>query len=566
MSEIIIALSVMFVTAAVLLVIANQLGLATIPFYIIAGLIAGVFLEQPALIELAQWGIAFLVFVFGIRVDFEDIQSVFRDAEVAALGQLLVVGSVAFAIGYVCSLSVGFEDPVRNGLYFAAAGSFSSTIVGGGLLEQDVRSTLVHSRLASSLHFFDDIVAILVILILSVETLSDATMITSNIGYGVLFLLTGLVIYRHLFPLLVTAADGFEELVLMGSISILIAFLAAAEAVGVSIVIGAFAAGIAIRADDATALGVQNGIESIKDFFVAIFFVTIGALVQLPDLEVVVIATALTGVVLVLSPLFLMFAFFQEGYDPRTAFLASSNLTQVSEFSLVIAIQALLLETIAPAMFDAIILAAAATMILSVLLSRHEETVYETVLERLVRSPRTDRIDSQSSVDPSLSDHAVIVGFGRQGRLYADTLAEREIPHVVIENDPVILGDLERQCENYVMGDAMASYPLEKANLAAASVVFSTIDHERLSRRLLEVAPADTDVILRADSSTTATRLFERGATFVIVPNVLAGEQLIDTVDSVVRGETAADSLRAEHLEMLENLEQYTSDRHSESI
>ncbi|SDJ67143.1 cation:proton antiporter [Natronorubrum texcoconense] len=558
MSELIIALSVMFVTAGALLLVANHFGFSPIPFYIIAGLITGAsgFVDQPDLIELAQWGIAFLVFVFGIQVDFNDIQSVFRDAEVAAFTQLLIVGSIATVVGYGFAVFFGAEYPLRNAIYFAAAATLSSTIVGAGVLEREIRSNLVHGRLASSIHFFDDMVAIGVILVISAETLSDPQLITSNIGYGVLFLLAGLLLYRHGFPLLVRAADGFEELILMGSISILIAFIAAAEAVGISIVIGAFAAGIAIRSDGAQALGVRNGIESIRDFFVAIFFITVGALVQIPTFEALVLAASLLALVLFVSPLVHTLAFLYEGYDTRTAFLASSSLNQVSELSLVIAIQAWLLQTISDGLFDAIILAAAATMILSVVAKRYEDLVYHTIVERLFRGRQTRYVDEHSRVEEEIDGHVVVVGYGRQGRLLVNRLEKLEVPYVVVENDPVLYDELQLDCKNYVFGDAMASYPLERARVADAELVVSTVDHMPLSTHLLEFE-TDADVILRAESSRDATQLLDSGAAFVNVPNVLASDQLLDNVEQVIENEDATTALKNEHLEVLGNLERY---------
>ncbi len=130
----------------------------------------------------------------------------------------------------------------------------SSSLVGGVVLGSEIRDNLVHGRLASSIHFFDDLVAIGLLLILSTEVVT-ADAIAAQIGYGVLFVVAGLLIYRHGFPILVRLSEGDGELVLVGSISILIAFIAGAEFVGLSIVVGAFAAGVAIRSDGTVARG-----------------------------------------------------------------------------------------------------------------------------------------------------------------------------------------------------------------------------------------------------------------------------------------------------------------------
>ncbi|ELY97476.1 sodium/hydrogen exchanger [Natrialba chahannaoensis JCM 10990] len=561
-----IALAIVFVTAGVLALIANQFDLSPIPFYIIAGLIAGRFVTEAEIIVLAQWGIAFLVFAFAIRIDFSDFQTVLRDAEVAAATQLLVVGPIAFGIGYLFADLFQFTEPIRNAVYFASAVVLSSSLVGGVLLGTEIRQNLVHGRLASSIHFVDDLVAITLLLILSVEVVT-ADAIAAQIGYGVLFVVGGLLLYRHGFPLLVRLAAGDGELILIGSISILIAFLAAAEYIGLSIVVGAFAAGIAIRSDGTQSLEVQNGISSITDFFVAIFFVTVGALVSIPSLDVLLIGTALAAFVLFVNPIVHVLSFIYEGYDARTAFLAGSSLNQVSEFALIIAIQAWQMGTITDPLFDAIILAAAVTMLLSFLGQRTEDIVYNTVVARLFAGQRTRKVDEQSSVD-DLDDHVIVVGYGRIGRQIVEVLETTETPYVVIENDPVLWDELDTECRNYVLGDALADYTWEKAQAADATLICSTVDHRPVSETVLNLdlsldththtdPDPDPDTILRSESTRDAQELLESGATHVAVPNVLAGDQLVGIVEDLAAEETTAAELESIQREYFQALERY---------
>ncbi|RQG93890.1 cation:proton antiporter domain-containing protein [Natrarchaeobius chitinivorans] len=552
MTELITTLAVVFITAGLFLLIANQLSLSPIPFFLVAGLVTGRFIEDPELVELAQWGIAFLVFTFGFRTDFGSVEGVIRDAETAAVTQLVVVGPIAFAVATL------FGYGVENAVYFAVAATLSSTIVGARELEQEIRNNLVYGRLASSVHLFDDLLAIGLIVVLSADQYTT-TIVTSKIGFGVIFLLAALLVYRHGFPLLVRLAGGSDELVMMGSISILIAFIAGAEFADVSIVVGAFAAGIAVRGDDVSSIGVRNGIASIRDFFVAIFFVTLGALVSIPSVEVLVVAATLAVLVLFVNPLVLMIAFVFEGYDARTAFFASTSLNQVSELSLVVAIQAWLLGTITEALFDAIILAAAATMILTSVARRYEEPVYRSIVGRILEERQTQKIDDRSYVESDLTDHIVIVGYGRQGRRLVETCERLDPEYVVVENDPVLWDDMRAECENYVFGDAMSRYPLEKARIGAAALVVSTVDHRPLSEALLEIE-TDADLVLRTETSVEAHELLDSDVTYVSVPNVLASDQLSDTVEAVVRGELDEADARAEHLETLETLERYKLD------
>ncbi|WP_290812234.1 cation:proton antiporter [Halovivax sp.] len=554
---VVLALAVIFVGAGLAGLLANHFDLPPVPFYIAAGFLVAPLLDEGDVLQLALWGIAFLVFVFGIRVEFGGLRSVLRDGEVAAMTQLLVVAPIAFGAGYGFAVAFDLAEPLQNGLFFAAAATLSSTLVGSGLLDRDLRATLVHGRLASSIHLFDDLVAVGVLLVISAEVLT-ADAVTSKLGYGVLFILAALAIHRHGFGTLIRAADGSDELVLMGSISILIGFLAAAEYVGISIVVGAFAAGLAIHDEGARTLEVRNGIESIRDFFAAIFFVTVGALVTIPTLEVGLFAAVLVVLVLLVNPLVMVLAFSYEGYDARTAFLSATSLNQVSELAIVIAIQAALFDhlTIATATFEAIILAAAVTMVAASLVRRREELFFEALAGRLIRGHQTRKIDERSDVEDDRADHVIIVGYGRQGRWLADACEEADRRYVVIDNDPIVWGEIRRECDEYVLGDAMASYTWEIAGVDSAALVISTVDHRPLSASLLEREP-DADVVVRADTSAEASELLGLGATYVMVPNVLAGDQLVRNVERAMADDASRARLGEEHRELFESLERH---------
>ena len=548
MSELVAALSVIFVTAGVLLLVANRLALPTVPFYIIAGFAVGAFIEDvDVLLDLAQWGIAFLVFVFGVGVNLSKLSSVFRDSELVASAQLLVLGPLGFGIGVL----LGF-DPL-NAFYFAIAATLSSTLVGTGLLEVEIRGDLVHGRLAKSIHLLDDFLAIALVLVLS-ATAFTGDAVAAKIGYGVVMVLLALIIQRHFFGYLTRFAEGSQELLIIGAISLLIGFLTLSDLLGISPVVGAFAAGLAIRRDYTRNLGMLNGIRSIADFFVVIFFVTLGALVALPTAETFFTAAALVALTAVVKPVVTVMTLVWEGYDVRTATLTSVSLDQISEFALIIAIQALLLERIAPELFDAIILAAAFTMVTSSLTRRYDERIFAGVTGPLLGDRQTRKIDEQSHVPDSPTDHVVILGYGRIGRRLAAVCEEVDQPYVVIENDPTLLPVLRRDAERFVVGDGMYEYAWRTAGIEDARLVISTVDQRRVSDRILELE-TDAEVVVRSADPDEAAALREASASFVIVPDLLAAERLESMLTELLDGDIDAEALRARHVEELERLE-----------
>jgi CPA2 family monovalent cation:H+ antiporter-2 len=526
------------------LLVANKLEIPTVPLLILAGLVAGVFIGEGYTLELAQYGIALLVFSFGVRIQFDTLRTVLLDSEIATLGQILIVGS----LGMVSGLAFGI--PVQESIYLGIAAALSSTIVGTALLRKEIRRNLVRGRLAQSIHFVQDLIALVLLLILSAEAFAmDA--IATQIGYGLMLLLGAVFVNRYLFDLLGRLAGESSELMIIGAVSILVLFVSAAEAIGITIVIGAFAAGLAVRHDKDRYMELYNGIESIKDFFIAIFFVTIGALVAVPTVETLLLAGGLVLLTAIIKPIVTTAILIYQGYEARSATLTSLSIDQVSEFALIIAIEALILGFLTQSVFDAIILATAVTMITSSLSQRYDEQIYRALADLGLITGRHDKIDAWSNCAENLTGHVIIVGYGRRGQQLVKTCKAIDQRYIVIENDPVQRDRVRLECEEFVFGDAMEPYTWKKAKPEAARLVISTIPIDTVSRRILDLT-SGTDVILNADDVSAALDLLDRGALYVTVTDLLAGEQLVQYVEALIHKNVTPDVLRYKQRKLLE--------------
>ncbi|ARS91246.1 cation:proton antiporter family protein [Natrarchaeobaculum aegyptiacum] len=544
MTDLLTTVSILFIVLGPFLFVANRYRLPTVPALIVAGVVAGLFVDESLTLELAQYGIALLVFTFGVRVEFTGVRTVLVDSEVVALGQILVVGSLGFVFG----LWLGI--PQSEAIYLGVAAAFSSTIVGTALMQTEIRRELVRGRLAESIHFVQDIVAVAFILLMGAGVLGLEA-IGTQLAAGVGLVAAAYLVNRYLFDVIGRLAGGSSELMIVGVVSVLVVFVGAAELAGVSVVVGAFAAGLAVRHDPVEYLGLFNGLQSVRDFFVAIFFVTIGALVAAPTIEKLVIVSGIVILTVVVKPVVTTAILLYKGYDPRTATLTSLSTDQVSEFALIIAIEALVIGLITQSVFDAIIFAAAITMITSSLTQRYDEAIYRSLADRSVFPVRTGRLEEWSNVPDDVSDHVIIAGFGRQGHQLAQTCREIDQPFVVIENDPTVRKDLTNECDAYVFGDAMERSTWERANVEDARVVVSTIDSELVSKRLLSF-DFEVDLTLRASEEDTALELLEAGALYVSVSELLAGDQLVKHVRGLLEGDQTPDELRAERREALD--------------
>ena len=565
MSELLTAVALLFIVAGPFLLVANRFDLPTVPFLILAGIAAGFIVDESQVLELAQIGIALLVFSFGIGIDLSGSRMVLRDSEIAAFAQIVVVGAFGVAFG----VAVGV--PLAESAYLGIAAALSSTIVGTALLQTEIRRSLVRGRLTESIQLVQDLFAILVLLVLGAGTLAPDP-IALQIGYGVSLLILAVVINRYLYDVVDRLAGDSDELMIIGGVSLRVVFVIAAALAGVSIVVGAFAAGLAVRHDPVANLGLFNGIESIKDFFLAVFFVTVGALVVVPFLEIgsaesvekLAIVAGLVFLTAVLKPAITTAILIYRGYESRSATLTSLSIDQVSEFASIIAIEALIFGLLTQRVFDAIILAAAVTMITSSLTQRHNERIYRTLANAGLLKGRHDKIDDLSTVPDDVSDHVVIAGYGRQGQGLAETCAELDRPFVVIENDPLLFDTVATECDAYVFGDAMERYTWEKASVEDATLVVSTINSDPVSNRLLSLS-FEADLMLRTNDVTKALEYLEGGALYVSISDLLAGEQVIQQLRSLFETDLTPAELRAERLaELDEYVEMVDRSTHGE--
>lgn len=536
MTELITALTMIFVAASILLFLLDRFSHPAIPAYILAGILVSGFIDTEQILALSQLGIAFLVFVFGARLEPQRLKTVARESQYTTTIQASATGIIAYVAAFL--LGYGYI----NALYFSIAAALSSSLVGLQIIEEDVHMDLIHGRLAESIQLIQDIIAIAAVLVLSasVYTLGN---VLSNIAVGVSVIILGLFIRGSVFDGIAKMAEGSQELLMFISLALLAGFTALTGVVEVSIVVGSFTAGLAV-AKFPHNLEILDTVGSLKDFFSAIFFVSLGALVSLPTMEVLLMSGILFFLTVILKPLVTAFSLMRQGFDSRTAYLTGFSLDQVSEFALIIAITAFIGGNIDPAIFQSIVLVATASMITSSYSSRHEEKLYQRISRF---SYSSDRKIGKRSSDAELEDHVIVVGYDTQGRRLVEALKNEDQEFIVIENDPEKIKDLKENNDNYVFGDVMDAWTWRDAGAEKAELVISTVPLKHVSNRILAL-DTDADVILRASTFPEASRLLSEGAIYANVSKVLAAEQLVDHVIGVMQNRDYREELRRRNL------------------
>lgn len=260
----------------------------------------GILSDISALNLFAEIGVILLLFVIGIEFPYAKIKSIGRVAVgVGTLGLLLTLGVLFYTAS---ALGLGFMDA----LFIAAALSISSTAIIVKLLEEMGRIKRESSLLILGVLIVEDIIA--VILISSLQSIALAGTISPEFIVVILIVAVSLIIgtftigTRVIPPLIDrVASSGHHEILLLSILGVCFGYALLANIVGLSVAIGAFLAGVLVA--ESKSAGIAKVLTSpIKNMFVAIFFVSVGALMDVSQLEnYIVIAIVLIIVATVMK-------------------------------------------------------------------------------------------------------------------------------------------------------------------------------------------------------------------------------------------------------------------------
>lgn len=524
--EIITTLTILLVAASAVLLLFNHLDHPAVPAYIIAGLLIGSFIDTSSILELAQLGIAFLIFIFGLKFDPKRLYREFETGKNTTAIQILGVGLVSYTVGMFIGFN-SFESAI-----FAVAGALSSSLVGLQLGEDEIQLELLHGRLSETIHMLQDFIGIFILAVIFSATVENA--IYSS-GLTVLILGSALFIREYLFDKLAEFIDFESELMMLSGLTILVGFIAVADFAGLPMVVGSFAAGLT-AAKFPHNMELLDTLGSIKDFFSAIFFVSLGALVTFPTVQGLTAAAALVAITSLLVPWITYRSLKLQGYDSRTAMLTGLTLDQISEIALVLTITAFMTGLISDSLFQGVIIASVLTMVISSYTKRYEEQIYQRF-----------RPEKKSVTPLDVEEHVLLVGYHIQGKRLLEKIREEGVKVVVIDNDPEKVDELHEESVEAVYGDVMDIEAWREANYTEAQLVISTVPSRKVSEHILELDSPE-DKIVRASSPWEASQHMENGALHVIVPDIASSELLIDHIEGIIHNENYKEELRRKSL------------------
>lgn len=301
---------------------------------------------------------------------------------------------------------------------------------------------------------------------------------------------------------------------------------------GFSVVIGAFLAGVAL-ASSPYHLQIQGKIKPLRDFFVTLFFVYLGIQVNPKDLLTAWPAILIfTIFALALKPFFYTLILGRFGFRKHTLFQTSLNLSQVSEFSLVLLLVGVKLGTASPKALSVMAIVAVLSIITSSILISYSRKIYKFISPLVgFFEHKTKTHFMEAKTPDGLNEHVVIIGGHRIGRPLVSYLVQEKIPFIVMDFNPHIVEDLKQKNINVVYGDIGDPDMHDALHLESAKLIISTASNTDDNEFLIEECKrrkSNAKILVRAFDNEHAQALKALGADYVMQPEKVSGMFLVN--------------------------------------
>ena len=506
--------------------------------YIVGGVLLGPLIPGPsisdvhAIEQLAELGVMLLMFTMGLEFSLKEL----RRVGTAAIGGGLI--GVAAMVGLVVLLGGVLGLGLAEALVLGAAISVSSTMVIGKLLMQRGELDSAHGRLMIGTLLVEDLAVVLMLMVL--PALGGEGNLNAALADVGLALLEGAAILAPVIALAVYVVPRIVEriahtrdveLFLLVALAFGLGTGVLTAQLGLSPAMGAFLAGLIISESEYVHETLAR-ILPLRDLFVALFFVSVGllidprAIVEHWPLVLSIVGLVVIGKGLLRGGLAALFA-----QPLRISFVMALGFTQIGEFTFVMAQVGAESGVLSDANYNVLLASALLTIVVSSSLFRATPALWGRLSRAFpgVDGSRRPR-EVESTHVSEATGHVIICGYGRMGGAVGDSLQRFGLPFVVIERDPQKAEQLKAREIPVVIGDAIHETVLREAVPERASLVVIALPDfyyaQQVFRTLKGLNP-ELPIVARAHWGPEREQLFREGITEVIQPEFEGAIEMI---------------------------------------
>jgi CPA2 family monovalent cation:H+ antiporter-2 len=513
-------------------ILARAARLPLLVGYVLAGIFVGPYTGGPTVAHihdielLAEIGVALLLFSLGLEISFRDLQPVLRIALIGGPVQILLVSIVGALAAFY-----GLHLPRTEAIWFGAMISVSSTMVVVKILSAGGVTSTLASRVMIGLLVIQDLAVIPMLIVL--PRLSNLEGAGSNLTRSILLaagaLLSVFFLGTWLLPRLLKAVVswGSRELFLVTVVAIGVGIGYAAYSTGLSFPLGAFIAGIILSNSDFSHQALSD-VVPLRDIFGLLFFVSVGMLFD-PAFAarhaaqiLIVVIGIIAGKAAIIGALTRLF-----GYYNMAPWLVGLGLSQIGEFSFVLARTGYSIGSLSKTTYDLVLTCTVFTMAFAPKISSAALPLGRWWLRSRKTVSPARPVDV---LDPVPRNHVIVAGHGRMGQAVSRALFEVGIPLVIVELEHGLMAEAAAREYRAIWGDITRDEILHAAHIEHARIMLLTMPDQSTIhmaiRRAKSLNPALT-LIARAAREEKVKELREAGADVAIQPEFEGGVEMV---------------------------------------
>jgi Kef-type K+ transport system membrane component KefB/voltage-gated potassium channel Kch len=532
--------------------------------------------SQADVKTITEIGLILLLFMIGLELNLKKLKEAGESLLATGIFQFVLCAAMGLGFFMLLGFTIGepyeykiFGVKVLGGeydlIYLAVCLALSSTAIVVKLLYEKFELGTLAGRLTVGVLVFQDIWAIVVLSIQNSLSNPRILEILFQFSQAALLIVISLILSKYFLGYLFRKIARLPELMLVASLSWCFLICGLAGYFDLSLEMGALIAGVAISTFPYN-LDIIAKIVNIRDFFITLFFVALGMEIPNPLNN--------PGMFLVagVAALFLIASRFLSVYPilyllkngNRVSLLTAINLSQLSEFALVISAIGLKSGHIVPDIQTIIIFVFVITSISSTYMIKYNQQL-QGFLSTIIQRVGFRDLKSAVADDPAEPPKEIaLLGFFRVASAFIGEIEDEELKLkgkiVVVDFNPQVLRRLPRHGIKVVYGDVSNPETLQHAGIDDAKIVISTIPDELLVGtdnlgiidQIQKIAP-EARIIVTAETPGRALALYDAGADYVYLPNELAAKHLLIAVERLLRGkstvikETELERLRERH-------------------
>lgn len=544
--ELLTAIGVSIIAAAAFALLARRIGQPLLLGYILGGALLGphigfgVVTDEESIELISEIGLILLLFIIGLELNVTRLRQAGRVIGVSGLLQF----PLCAGLGWYAFQGVARFDGRFDFLYLAVAFGLSSTLIVVKLLFDKFEIATFAGRVTLGILVFQDLWAILFLAIQpNLDNLEAGPLLRSLLA-GAGLIVGAAVLSRYVFPALFRSIATSTELIVLVSMAWCFLLSGVAGWAGLSKEMGSLIAGMVI-AGFPYGTEVTTRLGGVRDFFVTLFFVALGLKIPQPAPYLVMLALGATAFVVVSRFVVLMPLLAMLRVDLRNSGVVAVNLSQISEFSLVIMALGATYGHVSADAATVVLFGLLMTAVLStygIMFNHQVASALSRLATRLglpawFTPPPPPKEDAGQSGTHGRDPDLFFLGVSREGLAFIQHL-ERESPTMkarisAVDFNPETLEKLQADGVACHYGDISNVETLSHAGLTRARVVVSSvsdwflkgIDNRQLVRIVRSLAP-NARVIATADTLAHAEDLYAEGAAYVLIPAALSAEHL----------------------------------------